>query len=183
MGIGIAFRKKALQSAGGFNDKLQVFEYLELSLRSKFNSVKTPELTVLHLEPEQRFSLIGFLRRRMEYGFWYGSLYCLYPKKLTFYAFPVKLVGLVVILGSAFVLSSPLVLLSLPIIYVAWLAVHYQLLSKDNPVKYAASKFPKRYAGVFAYLLSLGILTLGELAGDFGKLHGITSSPIRERVT
>ena len=181
MGIGTAFRKDVLKSAGGFNPDLQVFEYLELGLRAKgFKAVKTPELTVLHLEPESRFSFSGFLRRRAEYGFWYHSLYYLHPKKLSFYAFPIKLLGLAAFAIATLVFRDAFFLIPLVLIYIAWLVVHYQLLRKDNPVKYAASKFEHRRTKVLVYFLSVAILTLGEIAGDLGKVRGIVGSPTRK---
>jgi hypothetical protein len=182
LGIGIAFRKKALESTGGFNPQLQVFEYLELGLRSKgFKGIKTQEFTVLHLEPEERFSLTGFLKRRVEYGFWYNSLYYLHPSRLSIYAFPVKLLGFVILLSLSLLTWSFWPLLLLVTVWFAWMIVHFQLLHPENPVAFAAGKFRPSYKWASAYILAVSILSLGELAGDIGKLQGMFGSPTKKR--
>jgi len=184
LGIGIAFRKKALQEAGGFNNNLQVFEWLELSLRMKaIKGVKTPEMTVLHLEPESRFNLGGYLRRKAEYGFWYHSLYYLHPKKLSIFAFPVKLLFLLAMIGGAVLFHSYLFIVALLGVYLYWVIAHYQLLRKDNVVKYAMSNFTRAHEKFFAFVFSMFVLSAGEIAGDVGKLWGVLRSPVKKGVS
>jgi hypothetical protein len=181
LGIGIAFRKKALQEVGGFNNDLQVFEWLELSLRSNgFKGVKTPEMTVLHLEPENRFNLGGYLRRKIEYGFWYHSLYYLHPKKLSVFAFPVKLLFLVGMITGAILFHSYLFLVALSGVYLYWIFTHYQLLRKNNVVKYAMSNFARAHEKFVALVLAMFVLSAGEIAGDVGKLWGMARSPVKK---
>lgn len=185
MGIGIAFRKSILRAAGGFNEKLQVFEWLEMSLRigraGHFTTVKIPELTVLHLEPPNRFTLGGFLRRRVEYGFWYHSLYYLHPKRLSFYAFPVKLTLLLAVLAMEVVIRNPVFLLAGAILYLAWTVRHYHLLEGDNVAAFAASNFSRLHEKVYAYFTAVAVLSLGELAGEVGKLWSVFKSPTKEK--
>jgi hypothetical protein len=182
LGIGIAFRKSILKAAGGFNEQLQVFEWLELSLRlGGYTSVKIPELTVLHLEPKSRFTLTGFLRRRIEYGFWYHSLYYLNPKRLSFYAFPVKLTIFLALLVAAVIFRSYVFLFGIAFIYLIWTIVHYRLLKPDNVAAYAASNFDSSYEKGYAFMVAILVLTLGELAGDIGKLWGMLRSPTRQQ--
>lgn len=181
MGIGIAFRKKALQEAGGFNNDLQVFEWLELSLRMKgIKGVKTPEMTVLHLEPESRFSLGGYLRRKAEYGFWYHSLYYLHPKKLSIFAFPVKLLFLVAMVAGAVLFHNYLFLVALLGVYLYWVVAHYHLTRKDNVVTFAMSNFARTHEKVLAFVLAMFALSAGEIAGDVGKLWGVMKSPVKK---
>jgi hypothetical protein len=178
LGIGVAFRKRALQSVGGFNPGLQVFEYLDLSLRSGgFKWVKTSEMTVLHLEPESRFTLTGYLKRKMEYGFWYHSLFYLYPKRLTIFAFPVKLAFLIAMAACSLIFFSYIPLLALLGVYVLWMGVHFRAFSKAGMVAYAASRFDGDTRRSLALVASVVVLTLGELAGDMGKLWGVLRSP------
>jgi len=181
LGIGIAFRKKALQAAGGFNDDLQVFEWLELSLRSKgIKGVKTPEMTVLHLEPESRFNFGGYIRRKVEYGFWYHYLYYLHPKQLSVFAFPVKLLFLAAMISGAILFHSYLFVVALLGVYLYWMVAHYHLLEKDNVVKYAMSNFTRAQEKFLAFILAMLVLSAGEIAGDVGKLWGVVRSPLRK---
>jgi hypothetical protein len=182
LGIGIAFRKKALESVGGFNDDLQVFEYLDLSLRLKgIKEIKTPEMTVLHLEPASRFTLGGYLRRKVEYGFWHHSLFYLYPKRLSIYAFPAKLFFLASMASAALLIRSYVPLGALLAVYVCWTITHYQLLKKGNIVSYTLSNFNRSYVKLFALAIAIFVLSSGELAGDIGKLWGMVRSPTRAR--
>jgi hypothetical protein len=181
LGIGIAFRKKALQDAGGFNENLQVFEWLELSLRMKgVRGVKTPEMTVLHLEPESRFGLGGYLRRNIEYGFWYHSLYYLHPKKLSIFAFPVKLLFFIGMLAGAILFHSYFFVAALVGVYFFWMIAHYRLLEKDNVVKNVTRNFRRVHQKVIAFALAIFVLSAGELAGDVGKLLGVVRNPMKK---
>jgi hypothetical protein len=183
LGIGIAFRKKSLQEVGGFNPDLQVFEYLELGLRTegrRSKEVKTPELTVLHLEPESRFTLLGYLSRRREYGFWYHALFYLYPSRLSIYAFPVKLFLLLAMLSLAAVFQDSLFLFVLLAIYVVWMVLHFRLLNGENIVSFAISNYKHWYKKALVFVLALVILSLGEIAADLGKLQGMINSPTRK---
>jgi hypothetical protein len=178
LGIGIAFRKRALQSIGGFNPGLQVFEYLDLSLRSAgLKGVKTPDMTVLHLEPERRFTLGGYLRRKVEYGFWYHSLFYLHPKRLTVFAFPIKLGFLIAMAGCSFIFLSYIPLLALLGAYVFWMGYHFRVFSRTGMVAYAASLFDGNARRSLALVAAVVVLTLGELAGDLGKLWGVLKGP------
>jgi hypothetical protein len=181
LGIGIAFRKKALESVGGFNDDLQVFEYLDLSLRFKGKGIKTPEMTVLHLEPDSRFTLGGYLRRKGEYGFWHHSLFYLYPRRLSIFAFPAKLFFLAAMVSAALLLHSYLPLVALLAVYVCWTISHYRMLKKGNIVSYTLSNFNRSYVKLCALAIAIFVLSSGELAGDIGKLWGMVRSPTRAR--
>jgi hypothetical protein len=181
LGIGIAFRKKVLQDVGGFKDEIQVFEYLELYQRLKgIKGIKTSEMTVLHLEPENRFELGGYLRRRVEYGSWYNYLFRLYPRKLSIFAFPVKLFFLSAMLAGAAVSHSYLPILALLCVYLFWLVDHFQLLHRDNVVKYAMSNFARAHQKLFAFAAAIFVINAGEIAGEVGKLWGMLRSPIRK---
>ena len=182
LGIGIAFRKEALKAAGGFNQDLQVFEYLDLEFRTNgFKGVKNPGLTVLHLEPEKRFSLSGYLRRKAEYGFWVHSLYYLYPSRVSIVAFPLKLALLIGLLSIAAVFRSYWPIVALIVIYAVWISVRYKLFDSDNQIRFAASNFSHWYTKLSVYLVAISIIGLGDLASDIGKLHGLVSSPTRGR--
>jgi len=174
----IAFRKRDIELAGGFNEKLQSEEYTELSLRLKGSTIKTPELTVLHLEPEDRFTLKGHLLRRFDAGYWYQALHYLYPKRAG-YALPFKLLFALGIIALALVFHGYFVLAVLVLAYLIWVLWRHQLLRKGNIVEFTVGNFVHPYEKGLALIVSFLVLAMGELAGEAGKLWGVLRSPTR----
>ena len=165
---------------GGFNQSLQVFEYTELSLRLRgFKGLQGPELTVLHLESDSRFTLRGYLQRRFQSGFWYHVLFYFYPRIVSVYGFPLKLFFMIGMSVSIVFFGSYLLLLVLIISYLLWTIRHNRLLRKTNAVSFTISNFPHIRTKFYVLALALLVLAAGELATEAGKLWCLLRSPTR----
>ena len=178
--MAIAFKKAALASAGGFNEHLEIYEFTELSIRFKGHKyVKTPDLTFLHLEPKDRFTLRGFLRRRMQWGFWHHVLFYLYPRRLSVFAFPVKILLLAAAAIFSLLLQSYIPMALAVSAYLIWMPFHMRLWNKENPTAFAVSRFSSVHEKLAAFVIAYCVSVLADLASEIGKIWAIARSPIR----
>jgi hypothetical protein len=54
------------------------------------------------------------------------------------------------------------------------------LTERDNAVNYAMSNFTPAHEKLLAFVVAIFVLSLGEIAGDLGKLWGMLRSPARK---
>lgn len=124
-------------------------------------------------------TLRGYAARRFEYGFWYHVLYDLYPKKVTFYGFSVKLFFFHALAGAA-VIIHPL-LFFFPVLFLAWFMLRNHVFRGPNAVAFCLSKFSSPGGKILALLVAIVAFGVGELSAESGKLWALFKSPVHRR--
>lgn len=166
----MAYRKSAVLSVGGFNERLQRREDEELAWRMRKTGYKVirdaSDIGVIHLEGKERFTLIGYLRRRaFWYGYWEHQLLYLHPKIVKYRGFPIKLVIFAVVLTLAFYYP---ISVSLPFLWFLWASYRAR-----HKIRFCLGQCQSRVDKVLTILVISLILVLLALVADVGIIYAI----------
>lgn len=171
--MSLALRKDVTMAVGGFNEAFQIMEDRDLILRLRKAGYRFIDrdkaLRILHMESQERFTLIGHLRRTFSYGYWWHMFSYLHPEVVGMSAYPSRLflMSLIIMLFFYFQLSLLFVLL-FPFL---WLC--YQIFVDRRKILSTVSRSGGIRAKVSGIIVILALYLGGALAFDVGKCSAL----------
>lgn len=170
------YRRSAALKVGGFNEKLQVMENIEILWRLQKAGYKIEggekNVVFFHHRSINQFTLVAILRRAFTYGYYWRRLYRIHPDKTGLSAFPLKAAAFItlVVISYFYPLTLWILLASLS----SWFAL--KLYRDRIRVKSCITHMESRTEKIGALMLIIISKMFYEIFRELGKLYGCVSS-------
>ena len=169
------YRRSAVLKVGGFNEKLQVMENVEVLWRLQKAGYKIDgggkNVVFFHHRSVNQFSLTTILRRAFTYGYYWNKLHRMHPDKTGLSAFPLKAAAFIILVVISY--FHPLTLWMLLVSSSFWLVL--KLYRDRVRVKSCIAHMENRAEKLGALILAIISKTLYEIFRELGKLYGTIS--------
>ena len=169
------YRRSAVLNVGGFNEKLQVMENVEVLWRLQKAGYKIDEggknVVFFHHRSVNQFSLAAILRRAFTYGYYWHKLHRIHPDKTGLSAFPLKAAAFISFVAISY--FYPLTLWILLASLSFWFAL--KLYRDRVRVKSCIAHMKSRTKKIGALMLIIISKIMYEIFRELGKLYGMIS--------
>lgn len=169
------YRRSAVLKVGGFNEKLQVMENVEVLWKLQKAGYKIDEggknVVFSHHRSVNQFSLVAILRRAFTYGYYWNKLHRIHSDKTGLSAFPLKAAAFIVLIVISYFYPLTLWILFASLAFWFALKLYRDRVRIKNCIAHMDGKIEK----IGALMLNVFMKMLYEIFRELGKLYGMIS--------